>query len=148
MRAFSTAGARRLQAFLHFSSSHNRVKRNCALLIIINVDVLEGTVFTTTTTTVLQPLFQDHPGEPVPEENYWTLWCKERLAEADTLTIWLGATPSGLTTAHLQHPPTYFTGRMPFCCPNNSVRALEGTVFSGWRNKLSCFVFVIFRPSD
>jgi len=30
----------------------------------------------TTTTTVLWPFFQDHPGEPVPEENFWTLWCK------------------------------------------------------------------------
>jgi len=25
-------------------------------------------VFTTTNTTVLRPFFQDHPGEPVPEE--------------------------------------------------------------------------------
>ena len=33
------------------------------------------------------------PGEPVPEENFWTLWCKGRLTEADTPTIWLGATP-------------------------------------------------------
>jgi len=49
--------------------------------------------------------FQDHPGEPVPEENYWTLWCKQRLTEADTLTIRLGATPSGLTSAHLHRPP-------------------------------------------
>jgi len=23
-----------------------------------------------TTTTILRPLFQDHPGEPVPEENF------------------------------------------------------------------------------
>jgi len=60
---------------------------------------------TTTTTTVLRPFFQDHPGEPVPEKNFWTLWCKGRLTEADTPTIWLGATPSGLTSAHLQHPP-------------------------------------------
>jgi len=41
----------------------------------------------------------------VPEENFWTLWCKGRLTEADTPTIWLGATPSGLTSAHLHHPP-------------------------------------------
>jgi len=34
-----------------------------------------------------------------------TLWCKGRLIEADTLTIRLGATPSGLTSAHLHHPP-------------------------------------------
>jgi len=38
-------------------------------------------------------LFQDHPVEPVPEENFWTLWCKGRLTEADALTIRLGATP-------------------------------------------------------
>jgi len=51
-----------------------------------------------THTTVLQPFFRDHPGEPVPEENFWTLRCKGRLTEADTTTIRLGATPSGLTT--------------------------------------------------
>jgi len=39
----------------------------------------------------------------VPEENFWTLWCKGRLTEADTLTIRLGATPSGLSSAHLHH---------------------------------------------
>ena len=27
---------------------------------------------TTTTTTVLRPFFWDHPGEPVPEEKFWT----------------------------------------------------------------------------
>jgi len=60
------------------------------------------------TTTVLRPFFWHHPGEPVPEENFWTLWCKGRLTEADRLTIWLGATPTGLTSAHLHHPPFYF----------------------------------------
>ena len=61
-----------------------------------------------THTTVLRPFFRDHPGEPVPEENFWTLWCKGRLTEADTPTIRLGATatPSGLTSAHLHHPNT------------------------------------------
>jgi len=29
------------------------------------------------TTTVSRPFFREHPGEPVPEENFWTLWCKE-----------------------------------------------------------------------
>jgi len=33
----------------------------------------------------------------VPEENFWTLWCKGRSTEADTPTIRLGATPSGVT---------------------------------------------------
>jgi len=70
------------------------------------------------TTTILRPFFRDHPGELVPEENFWTLWCKGRLTEADTTTMWLGATPSGLTSAHLHHPPIFFTGRMPFLPPN------------------------------
>ena len=46
------------------------------------------------TTTILRAFFRDHPGEPVPEEKFWTLWCKGRLTEADTPTIRLGATPS------------------------------------------------------
>ena len=78
------------------------------------------------TTTVLRPFFQDHPGEPVPEENFWTLWCKGRLTETDTLTIRLGATPSGLTSAHLHHPPIFFTGRMPFLPPNQLCQSTEG----------------------
>jgi len=61
-----------------------------------------------TTTTILRPFFRDHPGEPVPEENFWTLWCKGALTEADKLTIRLGATPSGLTCAHLDHPPIFY----------------------------------------
>jgi len=59
----------------------------------------------THTHTVLWPFFRDHPGEPVPEKNFWTSWCKGRLTEADTPTIRLGTTPSRLTTAHLHHPP-------------------------------------------
>jgi len=30
------------------------------------------------------------------------------LTEADTLTIWLGTTPSGITSAHLHHPPYFY----------------------------------------
>ena len=70
-----------------------------------------------THTTVLRPYFRDHPGEPVPEENFWTLWCKGRFTEADTLTIRLGATPCRLTSAH-HHPLIFFTGRMSFL-PSN-----------------------------
>jgi len=47
----------------------------------------------------------------VLEENFWTLWCKGRLTEADTPTIQMGATPSQLTSANLHHPPYYFTGQ-------------------------------------
>jgi len=73
-----------------------------------------------TTTTVLWPFFRDHPGEPMPEENFWTLWCKGRLTEADTPAIRLGATPSGLTGAHLHHPPIFLQAGCPSCHPTNS----------------------------
>jgi len=53
-------------------------------------------------------LLWDHPGELVPEENFWTLWCKGRLTEADTSTMRLGTTPSGPTSAHLHHPPLFY----------------------------------------
>jgi len=85
------------------------------------------TTTTTTTTTILQPFFRDHPGELVPEENFWTLWCKGRLTQADTLTIRLGATPSGLTSAHLHHP-LFFTGWMPFLPPNRQCQSTEGNL--------------------
>jgi len=83
--------------------------------------------WTTTTTTILWPSFRDHPGEPVPEENFWTLWCKRRLTEADTLTIRLVATPSALTSAHLHHPPYFLQARCPSCHPSNSVKAPKAT---------------------
>jgi len=44
------------------------------------------------------------------KRNFWTLWCKGRLTEADALTSRLGAITSGLTSAYLHHPPIFFTG--------------------------------------
>jgi len=55
----------------------------------------------------------------VPEENFWTLWCKGGLTQANTPTVRLGATPSRQSSAHLHHPP-FFTGRMPFLPPTVS----------------------------
>jgi len=75
-------------------------------------------------------LFPGHPGELVPEENFWTLWCKGRLTEADTPTIRMGATPCGLSDAHLHHPP-FFTGRMPFLPPNQQYQSTEGKSTEG-----------------
>jgi len=46
---------------------------------------------------------------------------------ADTSTIRLGATPSGLSSAHLHHPP-FFTGRMPFLPPNQQCQSTEGNL--------------------
>jgi len=54
-----------------------------------------------------------------------TLWCKGRLTQADTPIIRLGATPSGLTSAHLHHSP-FFTGRMTFLLPNQQCQSTEG----------------------
>jgi len=60
---------------------------------------------TAVTTTVSHTYTQPFHGPFLPEENFWTLWCKERLTEADTPTIRLGTTPSGLISAHLHHHP-------------------------------------------
>jgi len=79
-----------------------------------------------TTTTVLRPFFRDHPGELVPEENFWTSWCKGRLTEADTLPIRLGATPSGLTSANLHHPPIFLQAGCPSCHPTASKYLRQG----------------------
>ena len=77
-----------------------------------------------TTTTVLRPFF---PGPPVPEENFWTLWRKGRLTEADTSIIWMGATPSGLvTSAHLHHPPYFLQAGCPSLPPNQQRQSTEG----------------------
>ena len=64
-------------------------------------------------------LFRDHPGQPVPEENFWTLWCNR----GRHTTIRLCATPSGLTSAHLHHPAIFFKGRMPFLLPNQQCQS-------------------------
>ena len=87
--------------------------------------IVVATTFTrwpgfTSTTTVWRPFLRDHPGEPVPDENFWTLWCKRRLTEADTPIIWLGATPSGLTSVHLHHLPHFLEARCPSCRPTAS----------------------------
>jgi len=93
---------------------HLACKKTCLQLSlqVMFEDLVKPTIIpvnkVTTTTTVLRPFFRDHLGELVPEENFWTLWCKGRLTEADTQTIRLSATPSGLTSAHLHHPPIFY----------------------------------------
>ena len=56
---------------------------------------------------------------------FWTLWCKGRLTEADTSTIRLGATPSGLSSAHLHH--------LPFFYKPDALPAAQPTVSKHWR---------------
>jgi len=48
-----------------------------------------------------------------------------KINSADTPTIRLGATPSGLSSAHLRHPPYFLQAGCPSCRPTNS----EGNVF-------------------
>jgi len=64
----------------------------------------------TTTTTTPQPFYGPFTGTTrvrrCQKRNFW-------LTEADTPTIRLGATPSGLTSAHLHHPPFYRPDALP-----------------------------------
>jgi len=109
------------------------VGTGCYLFTVLNPNLLfsyswpsQQLLKSTTAITILRPFFQDHLGEPMPEENFWTLWCKGRLTEADTQTIRLGAMPSRLTIAHLRLPPYFFMGRMPFLPPNQQCQSTEG----------------------
>jgi len=79
-----------------------------------------------TTTTTPQPFYGPFsPGELVPEENFWTLWCKGRLAEAHT--DYLAGCHSNRTNQCLPSPsPIFFTGRMPFLPPNQQHQSTEG----------------------
>jgi len=116
-----------LNCFSHFCTAHDRESLYFSMC--VKTWLTHGqkkSVAMITTTTVLRPFFPDHPCEPVPEGNFWTLWCKGRLMEADTPTTRLGATPSGLISACLQHLPVYFTGRMPFLPPSQQRQSTEG----------------------
>jgi len=69
-------------------------------------------------------LFPDHLGEPVPEENFWTLWCKGRLSEADTTHP---AESHSIRTNQCPPPPSpiFLQAGCPSCRPTNSVKALK-----------------------
>jgi len=55
------------------------------------------------------------------------LYGAREVTEADTPTIRLVATPSGLTSA-LVHHPHVFRGRMPFLPPNRQCQSTEGNM--------------------
>jgi len=125
---YSVLADNRYPPIIVMVSAECGLHNNAVFFIILCIHVHSAVLLetTTTTTTVLRPFFWDHPGEPGPEDNFWTLWYKGRLTEADKLTIRLGATPSGLTSAHLHHPPIFLTGRMPFLPPNQRCQSTEG----------------------
>ena len=97
------------------------------------------------TTTVLRLFFRDHAGQPVPEENFWTSWCKGRLTEVDTPTIQLGATPSGLASAHLHHTPLFLQAGCPSCLPTNSLKALKALMSALLLHKIPGLVQNTFK---
>jgi len=52
-----------------------------------------------------------------------------KIMEAEVLTVWVGATPTGLTAPPLPHnplSPRFFTGRMPILPPNQQRQSTEG----------------------
>jgi len=79
-------------------------------------------------TTILRPFFRNHPGEPVPEEDIWSLWCKGRLTEAH---IDHSAGRHSIRTNQCPPPPSpIFTRRMPFLPPNQQCQSTEGLAHS------------------
>ena len=110
-----------------FDRTGQTVRLHKGLYVTLSCYLHTHTHNTHTHTTVLQPFLRDHSGEPVPEENFWTVWCKGRLTEADTLTILLGATPSGLTSASTIPLPYSLQAGCPSCHPTNSIKALKAT---------------------
>jgi len=67
----------------------------------------------------------------------WTFMVQEKIIEADTLTIWLGATPSGLNSNPPPSPP-HFYARCPSCHNPPTLSWLgTGTKYAGlhtqWR---------------
>jgi len=80
---------------------------------------------THTHTTILWPFFWDHPGELVPEENFWTLaqWKINRGRHTDR-----PARRHSIRTnqSSLSPSPHFFRGWMPFLPPNQHCQSTEG----------------------
>ena len=80
-------------------------------------------------------------------ENFWTLWCKGILTEVDIPTVRLGATPSGLTSAHLHHPLIFY--RPDALLPRSQqCRSTEGNtwvIFLLFCTFCGYFLWLLFR---
>jgi len=53
-----------------------------------------------------------------------------KIMEAEVLTVWVGATTTGLTAPPPPQPARFFTGRMPFLPPNQQRQSTEGNTLS------------------
>jgi len=67
---------------------------------------------------------RDHPGEPVPEENFWTLWCKGKI-NRDRHTHHPPGRHS-IRTNQYPYPPSphFWQAVCPSGYPTNSVKVL------------------------
>jgi len=74
-------------------------------------------------TTILRPFFQYYPGEPVPEEKLLLdFMVQGEISEANTPTIRLGATPSGL----ISDPPPSSHSFTPDALPATTLPIYPG----------------------
>ena len=69
-----------------------------------------------------------------------------------TLTIRLGTTPSGLTSAYIHHPPYFFTGRMPFLPRNQQCQSKDSlpkscNIISALVVSEQCHLYASIYPS-
>jgi len=90
-----------------------------ALCTIVAHNIAQNT--TTTPQSFYGPFFRVHPGEPVPEENFWTLWCNgDRHTENP-------ARRHSIRTNQCPPPPSpaFLQAGCPCCRPTNSVKALK-----------------------
>jgi len=89
----------------------------------------EGTKHAITHHNRFTALFQGPPRWAGARREFWTLWCKGRLTEADTdhpagcHSIWTNKRPP-LPSAH------FFTGQMLFLPPNQQCQSTEGRAHS------------------
>jgi len=60
-----------------------------------------------------------------PPPVFWIFMEQGKIMEAEAPTVWVGATPTGLTVPH--NPLRFFTGRMPFLPPSQQRQSTEGT---------------------
>ena len=121
--------------FARLTSVTDRLTDHATQLVII------GRIYVHTGSTVMRPKkmsFKMAIEDTTPQPFYGPFsrttrvsWCQKSTSglygarEADTPTIWMVATPSGLSSAHLHHPP-FFTSRMPFLPPNQQCQSTEG----------------------
>ena len=99
-------------------------RRAVANVVVVQLNKTRRILHHTQHTAVLWPFCQDHPGEPVPEENFWTLWRKRRLTEAD---INQPAGRHSIRTNQCPPPPSPIFYRLDaFLPPNQQCQSTEG----------------------